>query len=141
MIPIMSGYWSECSCQAGERSTRRLGFARSGERSQIIQRMQGNLAWQRQPVFASMPGLEELEEFHVEIRGITTAIRPPVPFLAEVHIVRVDIDEGHSTMLGNPIELALPDLDRRLLHVEKQRRILWKRVRKLNIAAAGFGEN
>ena len=52
----------------------------------------------------------------------------------KIDIVRMDVDEGHAAMAGDPLELALPDVDGFLAKQQEKRGILRQSVRKLDIS-------
>jgi hypothetical protein len=51
------------------------------------------------------------------------------------------IDHCHSTVLGNPIEFAFPDVDCLFLQQQEEREILRKSVGQLDVAFLSRGGN
>ena len=69
------------------------------------------------------------QELLVESGAIFRCRRRPV----EAHVVGMHVDERHAAARRNPVELFLPDVDRRFPQHEKQRRVLRQRVRQLDV--------
>src|SRR5512146_1464125 len=64
----------------------------------------------------------------------------------ECYVVGVDVDEGHATTLGDPIELAFPDVDAGLVEDSEEGEVLREGVGERDIAGATWtwdpeGEN
>src|ERR1017187_2456953 len=51
----------------------------------------------------------------------------------------MDVHQSHATMLRNPIEFSLPNVDGLFPQMKKERGILRQGVRKLDVAGAGGG--
>ena len=57
----------------------------------------------------------------------------------ESDVIRVDIDQHHAAVFGDPVDLAQPCFGRCFAEQQKERRILRQRVRQLDVAASLVG--
>ena len=82
------------------------------------------------PELVSVIGLEVIQQIRVIINRI---------FLAsgytgiEAHIIGMGIQQNHSTLLGDPVELPLPYVNTSLLENHIQKMILWQGVGQFEI--------
>ncbi len=76
--------------------------------------------------------------FHAqqEILVVGRRVGHAVPVASEIHVVGVDVDENHAAMAGDPIGFTFPDPRIGFPQQQKDRRILWQRVRQLDVALA-----
>ncbi len=73
-----------------------------------------------------------IHELFIAPRGIIVYIGNSP---SECHIIRVNVDQGHSTTSRNPIEFTLPDINASFFQKHEQGKILGKGVGEFNVVS------
>jgi hypothetical protein len=86
----------------------------------------GDIAREGVPVGAGVATADVFEQFRVELgRVLPAAARVSV----DGHVIRVHVQEDHTAVAGDPIELADPNVGVALAEEAKQGRVLGQGVR------------
>ncbi len=89
-----------------------------------------NLSRQGVPIEPAEFSLHIRQQLFIEFRGVL--IRRTC--LAKVHVVRMRVQQHHTAVLSNPVQLPLPKVDRLLSKHEKQSGILGQCVRQFDVS-------
>src|SRR5438270_4347098 len=92
----------------------------------------GYISWKSKPGFLAVSIVDVFQEALIKLRSICRR----APGAIKTQIIRMNVEQCQSAMLGHPIKFLYPSVNPRLLKQKKKSGILGQRIREFDVAGS-----